>query len=115
MSAESLPAPVGLRWGICGTSSIADDFVNALKTVPGATITAIGSRSLESATVFGERHGIPLRFGSSAELAASPDVDVVYVSVLNPYHTQMARLFIDAGKHVLVEKPFGMNAAQVSE
>ncbi|MCU1425643.1 MAG: gfo/Idh/MocA family oxidoreductase, partial [Microbacteriaceae bacterium] len=70
------------------------------------------SRSQESADAFAARHDIPTAHPSYEALAADPDVDVIYVATPHPMHAENATLVLRAGKHVLVEKPFALNAAQ---
>ena len=100
-----------LRWGILGPGGIADMFTNDLAT-GGHLVTAVGSRSLESAQAFATAHGIPNVHGSYAELVADPEVDIVYVATPHPFHAEQAILALNAGKHVLVEKSFTLNQAQ---
>lgn len=100
-----------LRWGILGTGGIARAFTTDL-TLTGFTVTAVGSRTQESADAFAATHSIPRAHGSYEALAADPDVDVIYVSTPHPFHAAGAMLAIEHGKHVLVEKPFTLNSAE---
>ncbi|CAN5399897.1 Gfo/Idh/MocA family oxidoreductase [soil metagenome] len=100
-----------LRWGILGPGVIADIFTNDL-AAGGHLVTAVGSRSLESAQVFAAAHHIPNVHGSYEELVADPEVDIVYVATPHPFHAEQAILALNAGKHVLVEKAFTLNEAQ---
>jgi predicted dehydrogenase len=100
-----------LRWGILAAGGIAGTFVKDLQVI-GAPVTAVGSRDLDKARAFAERNGIPNAHGSYEELVADPEVDVVYVATPHPGHVAAALLALDAGKHVLVEKPFTMSAAE---
>lgn len=95
----------GLRWGILATGGIARLFTDDLLR-NGFDVRAAGSRSLESAEEFTSDRGIRSAYGSYEELVADPDVDVVYVATPHPWHAQNALLAIEAGKHVLIEKPF---------
>ena len=100
-----------LRWGVLGTGSIASDFVSDLEhTVLGRAV-AIGSRRQATAERFADTHGIPNRHASYQALVEDPDVDVVYIATPHPLHCPNAELALGAGKPVLVEKPFTMNAA----
>ena len=74
------------RWGILATGRIAGDFVSDLQLLPDAQVTAVGSRSTETATAFASRFGIPSAYGSWQELAASYDVDVIYVATPHSSH-----------------------------
>jgi len=98
-----------IGWGILATSGIAGAFTKDL-AVAGLRAAAVGSRSQESADEFGERYGIPNRHGSYEALVADPDVDIVYISPPHSAHADAALLALEAGKHVLVEKPFTLNA-----
>lgn len=76
-------------------------------------IAAIGSRSLDRSEAFAGRHGVRAAFGSYEELAAS-DVDIIYVATPHNFHYEAALMALDAGKHVLVEKPIGINREQAA-
>jgi len=100
-----------LRWGILGTGGIARAFTSDLN-VTGVTVSAVGSRTQQSADAFAATHGIPRAHGSYEALAADPEVDAIYVSTPHPFHAEGALLALEHGKHVLVEKPFTLNAAE---
>ncbi len=101
-----------LRWGVLGTGWIAERFTRTTAANAGQQMAAVGSRTLVSAQRFATAHGIERAHGSYEALVADPGVDVVYVATVHPWHVEHALLAIDAGKHVLVEKPFALNAAQ---
>lgn len=103
-----------IRWGILGTGGIANTFVSDLLARDFA-VTAVGSRSQESADAFAQRHGIPKAHPSYEALAADPGVDAIYISTPHPFHAPNALLVLGAGKHALVEKPFTLNAAEARE
>ncbi|MGB3330891.1 MAG: Gfo/Idh/MocA family oxidoreductase [Thermomicrobiales bacterium] len=104
---------VPIRWGILGTGRIAEKFVNDVqRAAEGAVVQAVGSRTRASADAFGDRFGIATRHASYEALAADPDVDVIYVATPHPWHKEATMLCLNAGKHVLCEKAFAMNAAQ---
>jgi dihydrodiol dehydrogenase / D-xylose 1-dehydrogenase (NADP) len=100
------------RWGILGTGAIARQFVEGLRSLPEAEVLAVGSRSETSAARFAGEREIPRRYASYNDLAADPDVDVVYVATPHPFHAGNAELCLNAGKAVLCEKPFTVNAAE---
>jgi predicted dehydrogenase len=104
-----------IRWGIIGTGLIASTFAADLELTGSGTAVAVGSRREGSADAFGDRFGIPNRHVGYEALVADPEVDVVYVATPHPMHHEDARLALRAGKHVLVEKPFTMNAAEAEE
>jgi predicted dehydrogenase len=101
-----------LRWGILSTGGIANTFAEGLTVVEDAELVAVGSRAQAPADAFGERWHVPHRHASYEALANDPDVDVIYVGTPHPYHCENTMLCLNAGKHVLVEKPFAMNARQ---
>ena len=111
----AIAADQPIRWGIIGTGGIAATFAGDLKLLPDAQVVAVGSRSQESADKFGARFDIPRRYATYEELAEDEDVDAVYVSTPHPMHHANALLAIRAGKAVLVEKPFTINAAEARE
>jgi len=104
-----------VRWGILGTGSIAHKFAQAVKNVEGAEPVAVGSRKQETAEAFGDEFAIPHRHGSYEALVRDPDLDAIYVSTPHPFHREATVLCLKAGKHVLCEKPFAMNAGEAKE
>jgi predicted dehydrogenase len=104
-----------LRWGIAATGGIAASMCEALATLPDARLTAVGSRSQESADVFATRFSIPHAHGSYQALFDDPDVDIVYVASPHSQHHDMTIAALEAGKHVLCEKAFALNAAQARD
>ncbi|MET1051856.1 MAG: Gfo/Idh/MocA family oxidoreductase [Mycetocola sp.] len=98
----------GLRWGILGPGGIAQAFANDL-VLNGLTLQAVGSRRLEGATAFAEKFDVPNVHASYEALVADPEVDAIYIATPHPFHAAQALLALDAGKHVLVEKPFTLN------
>jgi predicted dehydrogenase len=104
-----------LRWGLLGTGWIADSFATDLVLGDSGRVVAAGSRSQESADRFADKFGIPNRHSSYQALVEDPEVDVVYVATPHPMHHANALLALQAGKPVLVEKPFTMNAPEARE
>jgi predicted dehydrogenase len=103
------------RWGIIGTGGIARTFAEDLALTDSGVVAAVGSRGQESADSFADEFGIAGRHPSYEALVADPEVDVVYVATPHPMHRENAILALEAGKPVLVEKPFAMNAAEARE
>lgn len=103
----------GLRWGILGPGGIARAFASDLRTA-GLDIAAVGSRRREAAEAFAAEFSVPHVHGSYEELVADPDVDIVYIATPHPFHAEQAILALEAGKHVLVEKPFTINATEAA-
>jgi predicted dehydrogenase len=103
-------------WGILATGHIASVFARDLALLSSeARLVAVGSRSLERAMAFAADHGISRAYDSYVELAGDPDVDVVYVASPHHDHFASAKLCLEAGKSVLVEKPMTVNPADTAE
>jgi predicted dehydrogenase len=109
---RSAPA---LRWGVLGAGGIASVFTEAVAQHTQSTVVAVGSRAQVRADEFAARHGIPSAHGSYEALVADPEVEVVYVASPHSEHLEHALLAIAAGKHVLVEKAFTVNAAEAEQ
>lgn len=109
----SLPSPTHealrggpvLRWGLAGPGAIAHDWVSTVHANTDQRVVAVGSRDAGRAASFASRHGIERSHGSYAELFDDPGVDIVYIAVPHSEHARLAISALDAGKHVLVEKP----------
>jgi predicted dehydrogenase len=95
-----------VRWGLAGTGTIAREFAQALAEVPSAFLAAAASRTAAASGKFCSEFGIPKQHLSFQDLAQDPTIDAVYVSTPAGLHHEHARQFLEAGKHVLVEKPF---------
>jgi predicted dehydrogenase len=102
------------RWGILGTGGIATQFTQDL-LLNGHAVAAAGSRTRERAERFAALFELPAAHASYEALVADPSVDLIYVATPHPLHYPHARLALEADKHVLVEKPFTLNAAQAQE
>ena len=103
---------MSVRWGVAGPGAIATSFAQGMTMVGGGAITAVASRSLERADAYADQFGIAGRHDSYEALAEDPDIDAVYVATPHAHHEAMTLLFVEAGKHVLCEKPFALNARQ---
>jgi predicted dehydrogenase len=101
---------MALRWGYLGAGGIAD-LIAADFAIAGLKIQAVATRDMARTNAFADKFGIPNRHPDYAALVADPEVDVVYISTVQTLHLEHALLAIKAGKHVLLEKPFTMNAA----
>jgi predicted dehydrogenase len=110
------PAWPPVRWGILSTGHIASVFVRDLALLPDeAEVVAVGSRRQESADAFAEQYGLARAYGSYEALLADADLDVVYVASVHNDHLASARMCLEAGKAVLVEKPLTVTAEQSAE
>jgi predicted dehydrogenase len=104
-----------IRWGILGTGNIATSFATGVATMPDAQLAAVGSRSQVTADAYGDKFSIARRYSSYEELAHDPDLDVIYIATPHSLHLENMLLCIEAGKAVLCEKPFTINAAQARQ
>ncbi|MEZ4591131.1 MAG: Gfo/Idh/MocA family oxidoreductase [Chloroflexota bacterium] len=104
-----------IRWGILATGGIAHQLAEAITNQPDADCLAVGSRSQQSADAFGDKWGIPRRYPTYEALAADPDVEVIYIATPHNLHYENMKLCLNAGKHVLCEKPLTVNAAEAQE
>ncbi len=104
-----------IRWGILGTGKIAGEFAAALRALPDAELAAVGSRSTTTAERFAAAHGVAKAYGSYRELVQDSEIDVVYIATPHVTHKEHCLLCLEAGKAILCEKPFALNAAEAAE
>jgi predicted dehydrogenase len=102
-----------MRLGLLSTARINDSLLGGASISSEVDVAAVASRDLARARAYADARGIPLAFGSYEELLASDDVDAVYVSLPNGLHAEWAIRAVEAGKHVLVEKPLSPRVAEV--
>ena len=101
-----------LRIGIAGTGRIAHALASCAPLAPDVRVVAVSSRDAERAASFASRHGIARAHEGTLALATDDDIDLVYVASLNHLHHRDVCAFLAAGKHVLCEKPFALDATQ---
>jgi predicted dehydrogenase len=104
-----------LRWGVLSPGNIANDFVAAIHRYTDQCAVAVAGRSVERSTAFAGKMDIARVHPSYEALVNDPQVDIVYVASPHSEHKRMALLAIAAGKHVLVEKPVALTAAEARE
>lgn len=105
-----------IGWGVLGAGHISSVFAQDLAILPNeARLIAVGSRTLDKAKDFASQYGFATAYGSYAEVAADPDVDVVYIGTPHNDHFASAKLCLEAGKAVLVEKPLTVTDAEAEE
>ncbi len=102
-----------VRFGVVGTNNITDWVIVGGRQDERFELAAVCSRTAERAEGFAAGHGIPHTFTSLEEMASSDVIDAVYIATPNCCHASQAILCMDHGKHVLCEKPFASNAAEV--
>ena len=113
---DSSRAAEPVRWGFLTTGKIARSVAADLALVPTARLVAVGARRQESADAFAAEHAPGARAHASyAALVADPDVEVVYVASPHALHLEHARMAIEAGKHVMCEKPLTLTARDAEE
>ena len=116
----ALPHPSlapAVNWGILGPGWIASQFASSLTTLTRSRIAAVGSRRQERSAQFAQRHGDSKTraYDSYDQVLNDPSVDVVYIAVPHSGHAELAIKAINAGKHLLVEKPMTLNAGQTQQ
>jgi predicted dehydrogenase len=106
---------IGINWGIIAPGRIARKFASDLKLVENANLLAVASRNIDRAREFAKDFDAERFYGSYDELVHDSHVDVVYVASPHVFHFEHSLLCLKNGKHVLCEKPMGINAKQVKE
>ncbi len=104
-----------IKWGIVGAGNIAHSFSKDLALVDGGELTAVASRDIAKAKAFAKEYGAPYTYGSYEELFQSGSVDVIYIATPHTSHAKWSIAAMNAGHHVLCEKPIGVNKSQVLE
>jgi len=104
-----------IRWGIVGPGKIAQNFANDLKLLDDCELTAVASRNNQRAKDFADTYQIPHIFDDYELLFESDTADVLYIATPHTFHKDLAIRAMKAGKHVLCEKPLGINAIEVNE
>lgn len=106
------------KWGIVSAGKISHDFVNSIWSLENKTdhqVMAVAARSLKSAQEFAAKFDIPKAYEGYQALAEDPDIEVVYVGAIHPAHLSVVKLLLNHGKHILCEKPLGMNVKETKE
>ncbi len=104
-----------MNFAILAPGSIAEKMAYAVSKIPDIKAYAVASRSLERAERFAKEWNYEKAYGSYEEMLADPEVELVYVASPHSHHYEHAKMCIEAGKHVLVEKAFTVNAKQAEE
>lgn len=104
-----------VKWGILGTGRIAHTFAQALKVAQGCELHAVGSRTLDNAEKFASDFGLEHFYRTYEELVTDPRVDVIYIATPHNLHLANTLLALNNNKHVLCEKPLGVNAREVKQ
>lgn len=105
-----------MRWAILATGAVAKRFASALRNIADqAELVAVGSRTQATADAFGDKYAIPRRYGSYEQVAADPEVDVVYIGTPHEFHRRDVAMCLEHGKHVLCEKAFTVDAREAAE
>jgi predicted dehydrogenase len=104
-----------LRWAVLGPGWIAHRFVESLQRNTTQQVVAVGSRNKQRAEAFAAQWSLARAYGCYEDVFADPDIDIVYVATTHPSHRDNAVAALEAGKHVLVEKPLAVDAAGARE
>jgi len=92
-----------IKWGILSTGHIANKFADALALLPEAELVAVASRDIQTANNFAAKYNISKAYGSYEELAADPDIEVIYIGTPHTYHLEYSVMCMRKGKAVLCE------------
>ncbi len=103
------------HFGIIGAGNIAHKFIEAVRMTKNADVTAVASKSLERARDWAEKEGLSRYYDSYETLLADPDIDIIYIATLSNAHYDNIKACLEAGKHVICEKPMTQTAFQVQE
>jgi xylose dehydrogenase (NAD/NADP) len=106
---------VTVNWGLLSTAAINDAILAGAAESSAVEVVAVASRDEDRARVYAREHGLARSYGSYEGLLEDPEIDAVYVSLPNRLHVEWTLRALDAGKHVLVEKPFSRHPEQVEE
>lgn len=102
-----------LRWGLLGTARINRQIIPAIRASSRSEVTTVASRTLDRAETYAAEWQIPRTLGSYEALLADPDIDVVYIGLPNSLHVTWTVRALEAGKHVLCEKPLALSVEDV--
>ena len=103
------------KWGILAPGKMAAKFTKGIRILDKAELYAVGSRDLQRAKKFAEEFGFKKYYGSYEELAADPDLDIVYIASPHSYHKEHSLLCLRNGRNVICEKAFAINSREVEE
>ncbi|NQX34506.1 Gfo/Idh/MocA family protein [Herbiconiux sp. VKM Ac-2851] len=104
--------PSGVRWAVLGTGRISESFVPDLQQAEPGSVVSVWGRTADKTAAFAERHGLAHSSAELDEVLARDDVDAVYVATPVATHAPLAIRALEAGKHVLVEKPFAFSTEE---
>jgi len=103
-----------LKWGIIGAGNIANKMADTLRITPNNQLFAVASKTPSKAKIFADKNGIENIY-SYEEIVNNKEIDIIYVATTHNFHFDNAKLALEHGKHVLIEKPFTINAKQARE
>ena len=103
------------HFGIIGAGNIAHKFIEAVRMTKNADVTAVASKSLKRARDWAEKEGLSRYYDSYETLLADPDIDIIYIATLSNAHYDNIKACLEAGKHVICEKPMTQTASQAQE
>jgi predicted dehydrogenase len=104
-----------VKWGILSTADINRKVIPGAKASPEVDLVAVASRTQERADAYAAEWEIPRAYGSYEELLADPEIEAVYISLPNTMHTEWSIKAVEAGKHVLCEKPFTRHPNEIKQ
>lgn len=104
-----------IKWGILSTARFNDKIIEVIKLSKHSEVQAVASRSIERAQEYAKNRGIPTAYGSYEELLEDPELDVIYIPLPNSLHAEWTVKALEAGKHVLCEKPLALSLQEMAD
>lgn len=104
-----------MKFAILGPGGIANKMAYTVQQLDGMELYAVASRDYDRAKAFAEKWGFEKAYGSYEEMVEDPEIELIYISTPHSHHYQYAKLCLEHGKHILVEKAFTVNARQAEE
>ena len=104
-----------MKFSILGPGGIAHSLAEVVNKLEGIEAYAVASRDYGRAKAFADKWGYKKAYGSYEEMVKDPEVELVYIATPHSHHYQYAKMCLEHGKHILVEKAFTVNAAQAKE
>jgi len=104
-----------VKFGIVGCGGIAKKFARDMEYVKNAKITAVSARNKETSQKYKEKYNVDFAYSSYLDLAKSKEIDAVYIATPHNFHYELAKMFMNQGKHVLIEKSITVNLKQLLE
>lgn len=104
-----------MNFGILGLGAIAEKMADTVRQMEGVTLYGVAARDLNKAVKFAQRHGVEKAYGTYEDLASDENIDLIYVATPHSFHFEHAKMCIEKGRNVLLEKAFTVNQKEAME